>query len=224
MKQFSILICLLFSSLFVLGQEIDDNILETKTYKDRILSFKNYPLKKGQIVFFGNSITFAGKWKTYFPQQNPANRGISGDNTDGMLARIHEVIAAKPSKIFIMAGVNDISLQRDNEVILRQMKLLIRQLQAGSPDTEIYIQSTLPLNNEKLKYSRLKDKEIQIENYNTALKMMCNEMEITYIDIYTHLLEKPLCLDGKFTTDGLHINAEAYAIWAEQIRKYVEQK
>lgn len=186
--------------------------------------FRAKPLKQNPIVFFGNSITEIGKWATYFPNQSVVNRGISGDNTDGMLARIHEVIAAKPSKIFIMAGINDISLQRENDVILRQIRLLIRQILAGSPETKIYIQSILPINAEKLKYSRLKGKEQQIEDCNKQLKLICEEMNITYIDIYTHLLDKPRNLDPKYTMDGLHINQQAYQVWAKVIKDYVEEK
>lgn len=223
MKKTSAFILLLLLPLYIWGQEIDENILENKTYKTRMQSFKDAPLQKGQIVFFGNSITFAGKWDTYFPIQKPANRGISGDNTDGMIARIHEAIAAQPSKIFILAGINDISLQRSNATILRQMKLLLRQLKAGSPDTEIYVQSLLPINDEKLKYSRLKGKEVQIDEYNQALKAMCDEMEVNYIDIHTSLLESPRCLKAEYTDDGLHINEDAYAVWVELIKQYVEQ-
>lgn len=223
MKQVNLLFLLLLTPLLLWGQEIDENILENDTYKARMETFRSHPLRKGQIVFFGNSITFAGKWETYFPKQEPANRGISGDNTDGMLARIQGVIAARPAKIFIMAGVNDISLQRENATILRQVKLLLRQIKAGSPDTEIYVESALPLCDEKLKYSRLKGKEQQIEEYNAGLKALCEEMEITYIDIYTHMLEKPQTLKAEYTTDGLHINKDAYAVWVELIRKYVEQ-
>lgn len=223
MKLLNTLILALFIPLFAMAQEIDENILQNATYLERSKEFKANPLKKGQIVFFGNSITQAGQWDTYFPNQKPANRGISGDNTDGMLSRMHEVIAAQPSKLFLMAGVNDISLQRDNATIIRQMRLLLRQIKAGSPDTQIYLQSALPLNAEKLKYSRLKGKEIQIENYNTLLKNLCNEFGITYVDVYSQLLEKPLTLKTEYTQDGLHINADAYAVWVKLIKKHVEE-
>ena len=33
------------------------------------------------------------------------NRGISGDVTYGILARLDEVLASKPAKIFILAGL-----------------------------------------------------------------------------------------------------------------------
>lgn len=205
-------------------QEIDENILDNNHYNKRLQIFKSNPIKEGQIIFFGNSITEIGKWQSYFPHHPVANRGISGDNTDGMLARIHEVIDAKPSKIFLMAGINDISLQRSNEVILRQVKLLLRQIRAGSPNTQIFVQSLLPINNQKLKYSRLKDKEEQIEEYNIGLKNMCEEMNITYIDVYTHLLTGAQTLNPAYTHDGLHINNEAYGKWVEVLRPYIENK
>lgn len=123
-----------------------------------------------------------------------------------------------------MAGINDISLQRSNEVILRQTKLLLRQIKAGSPDTEIFVQSILPINAQKLKYSRLKDKEQQIEDYNTMLKAMCNEMDITYIDVYSNLLDSPRNLNPKYTQDGLHINNEAYQEWVKILKPYLEEK
>lgn len=223
MKLLNTLVLALFIPLFAMAQEFDENILENATYLERMQEFKKNPLTKGQIVFFGNSITQGGKWDTYFPKQKPANRGISGDNTDGMLSRMHEVIAAQPAKLFLMAGINDISLQRDNATVIRQMRLLLRQVKAGSPDTKIYLQSALPLNAEKLKYSRLKGKEIQIENYNTLLKNLCNEFDITYVDVYSQLLEKPLTLKAEYTQDGLHINAEAYAVWVKLIKEYVEE-
>lgn len=221
MKSIKYIFLLLFIPLFAVGQEIDENILTNTHYLKRMEFFKNNPLKTGEIIFLGNSITEAGKWDIYFPSQKPINRGIGGDNTEGMLARVHEIIAAKPSKLFIMVGVNDISLQRSNEVIIRQVKMLLRQIKAGSPQTKIYVQSALPICDEKLTYKRLKGKEIQIENYNTLLKSLCNEMDILYIDIYSLLLEKPLTLNKKYTSDGLHINDEAYAIWADALRKYV---
>ena len=221
MKYIHALFLLLFISLAIQGQEIDDNILSNRNYKNRMELFRLNPIKEGQIVFFGNSITEIGNWTSYFPNHEVANRGISGDNTDGMIARIHEVVKAKPSKIFVMAGINDISLQISNEVILRQTKLLLRQIKAGSPDTEIFVQSVLPINAQKLKYSRLKDKQQQIEDYNTLLKAMCEEMDITYIDVYSKLLISPQNLNPKYTKDGLHINAEAYQEWVKVLKPYI---
>lgn len=213
----------LLSSICMTGQEIKENILENQTYIDRAAYFKEHPLQQGQIVFLGNSITQAGKWDEYFPIQKPANRGISGDNTEGMLARLDEIIEAKPNKLFIMAGINDISLNRPNKKIMANVKEIIARVKQETPQTAIYIQSVLPINTEIIKYSRLKKKEKQIEKLNKDLRKLAKKENLIFIDIYPSFLVKKRKMDARYTADGLHINEEGYSIWVNQIRNYVEE-
>ncbi|MFV0538373.1 MAG: GDSL-type esterase/lipase family protein [Dysgonomonas sp.] len=217
-----LLMLLLFLSAYVMGQEIHENILENQTYVERSAYFKQNPLKEGQIVFLGNSLTQGGNWSEYFPQQNPVNRGISGDNTLGMLGRLHEIIKAKPSKLFILAGINDISLGRSNDKILNGIKSIIYQVKEGSPNTTIYIQSLLPINKDVCKYQRMKNKEKQIEKLNKEIIKFCKSENITFINLYPHFLSEKRKLDAKYTADGLHLNEAGYTVWSDQIRKYVE--
>ncbi len=217
-----LLTLLLFISAYAMGQEIHENILENQTYVERSAYFKQNPLKEGQVVFLGNSLTQGGKWNEYFPQQNPVNRGISGDNTLGMLGRLHEIIRAKPSKLFILAGVNDISLGRSNDKILNGIKSIIYQVKEGSPNTTIYVQSLLPINKDVCKYQRMMKKEKQIEKLNKEIIKFCKSENITFINLYPHFLSEKRKLDAKYTSDGLHLNEAGYAVWSDQIRKYVE--
>jgi len=206
------------------GQEIHENILENKTYLERMEYFKANPLNEGQIVFLGNSLTQGGQWEVYFPLQNPANRGIAGDNTLGMLGRLHEIIAAKPQKLFIMAGINDISLSRSNDMIMTGIKSMIYQVREGSPNTIIYVQSLLPINNDGNRYKRMLDKEKQIEKLHKELKKFCKKEKIAFIDIYPFFLSEKRKLNAEYTTDGLHLNEKGYTVWANQIREYIESK
>ncbi len=217
-----LLTLLLFISAYTMGQEIHENILENQTYVERSAYFKQNPLKEGQIVFLGNSLTQGGKWNEYFPEQNPANRGISGDNTLGMLGRLHEIIKAKPSKLFILAGINDISLGRSNDKVLNGIKSIIYQVKEGSPNTTIYVQSLLPINKDVCKYKRMMNKEKQIEKLNKEILKFCKSENITFIDLYPHFLSEKRKMDAKYTSDGLHLNEAGYAVWTNQIRKYVE--
>lgn len=221
----TLLLLFLFVSTYIVGQEMEihENILENKTYIDRIAFFVANPLEKGQIVFLGNSLTQGGKWEQYFPNQVPANRGLAGDNTLGMLGRLHEVIEAKPSKVFLLAGINDISLSRPTDKIMTNIKAIIYQLQEGSPNTKIYVQSLLPINNDAKRYKRLIGKEKQVKKLNRQLKQFCEKEGITFLDIYPVFLFGKDKLDAKYTTDGLHLNDSGYALWVEQIRKYVEE-
>lgn len=206
----------------IMGQEIIENILENQMYMQRKETFRENPLTKGQIVFLGNSLTHGGSWDKYFPDQKPANRGISGDNTLGMLGRLHEIIDARPTKIFLLAGINDISLGRSNDKIMTGIKSMIYQIKAGSPETEIYVQSLLPINNSFGIYSRLEKKEKQIEKLNKELKKFCEKEKITFINLYPHFLESKRTLNAKYTMDGLHLNDDGYAIWVKQLETYIK--
>lgn len=214
---------LLFVSMCLTAQEIEENILENKTYMERMAFFRANPLQKGQVIFLGNSLTQGGKWDVYFPVQKPVNRGISGDNTLGMLGRLHEIIDSRPSKLFLLAGINDISLNRTNDKIMTGIKSIIYQVKAGSPGTKIYVQSLLPINNSPNRYKRMLDKEKQIEELNKELQEFCDKENILFINIYPAFLGGERLLDARYTTDGLHLNDDGYGVWTDQIRKYVEE-
>lgn len=216
-------VLLLLSSIYMMSQEIKENIMESQTYIDRIAIFKEHPLVEGQIVFLGNSITQAGKWGEYFPVQKPANRGIAGDNTEGMLARLDEIIEAKPQKLFIMAGINDISLSRSNKKIMTNMKEMIARIKKATPNTKIYLQSVMPINTDFKRYSRLNKKEKQIEKLNKDLSKLSKKENLIFINTYPSFLIKKRQLNPKYTCDGLHLNDEGYSIWINQIRNFVEE-
>lgn len=216
---FLIFISILYSC--VSTKEIKEDF-RTETYKNRTSYFAENPLKTGQIIFFGNSITQAGEWQDYFPGLDVVNRGISGDNTEGMLARIDEIIAAKPEKFFIMAGINDVSLSRPNRTILRNYSAIIDRIKKNSPDTEIYIQSILPVNNDFRQYKRLAEKEKRITELNSLLHLLAHSEDVTYINLFPFFADAEGKLRKEFTGDGLHLTPEAYRLWANVIHRFME--
>ena len=57
----------------------------------------------------GNSITAGGgNWSLRLDYPNIKNRGIGGDTTDGVLARLDEVIYFQPEAVFLLIGINDL--------------------------------------------------------------------------------------------------------------------
>ena len=70
-------------------------------YRKVIKEFKSNPLNYGDIVFLGNSITQGGKnWSEKLDYPNIRNRGIGGDVTDGVLARLDEINYFRPKAVF----------------------------------------------------------------------------------------------------------------------------
>ncbi|MFR9166107.1 MAG: GDSL-type esterase/lipase family protein [Dysgonomonas sp.] len=213
------ILCIFF--IPVMGQ--DKKLYETDTYFQRMAYFKDHPLEKGQIVFLGNSLTQGGKWNDYFPDKNVANRGISGDNTDGMLSRLDEIIESEPEKLFFLGGINDVSQNADNKAILHNIKTVIERVKAGSPNTIIFVQSPLPVNNSFGRYHRLINKEGQIEKLVKEIAKLCRKEDVRFIDLYPSFLIEKRLLNPDFTTDGLHLNEKGYTVWVSVIRPFVEE-
>ena len=95
---------------FYLDQKIPNQTSDQKQYYNKRCSdFNESPIGFDKIVFLGDSITEAGEdWNKYFNTQNIVNRGISGDTTEGVLARLSEICYYKPLAVFLLIGINDI--------------------------------------------------------------------------------------------------------------------
>ena len=107
--------------------------------------FESMPNTEGEILFVGNSITAGGEWSELFNNPNVKNRGISGDVTEGVLFRLEEITDSKPSKIFLMIGVNDLSLGISIDSILTNYETILTKILDETPSTKIFIQSILPV-------------------------------------------------------------------------------
>lgn len=185
--------------------------------------FKAEGLEHYRIVFLGNSLTQGGKWSSWFPAQRPVNRGISGDNTEGVLARLDEITISKPAKIFLMIGINDISQNYNNDYLCKNFEKIVQRIRTESPGTTVYIQSLLPVNNSFGRYIRLVNKEKQIKSLNQSLKKFCSKENIQYVNLYPLFVQKKHTLNPAYTSDGLHLNEAGYEVWANAIRSYIEE-
>jgi len=78
-------------------------------YLRRLRIFERNPVRQGDVVFLADSITQTGKWEDFFPDSPTRNRGIAGDTTRRVLARVPEVARGHPAKVFVLIGTNDVS-------------------------------------------------------------------------------------------------------------------
>ena len=181
--------------------------------------FRSYPDSSTDIIFLGNSITAGVDWMELLGNTHVRNRGISGDITYGVLERLHEVIEGKPSKVFILIGINDISRNIPDSLIVDNYRKMICRIKKGSPGTKIYVQTLMPVNNEFSNFKNHYNKDEHIHYVNNEFKKLAREENITLIDLYPHFLNPDKKLDKKYTIDGLHLNAEGYRLWAEILKK-----
>ena len=182
-------------------------------YWVRMEKFKKETNFQGKTVFLGNSITEGGNWKKLLKDSTVINRGISGDNTFGVIARIEEIIKLKPSKIFILIGTNDLSKSIPDEVVIENIFAIVSKIKAGSPKTKIFVQSILPVNETVEKFPQQFNNANHILTINDQLSRYAERLRYTYIDLYSKFLDDQGKLKASYTFDGLHLNAAGYQHW-----------
>lgn len=180
--------------------------------------FEVLPKDSATIVFLGNSLTAYCEWAELLKQPNIRNRGIPGDYSSGVLERLPTITAMQPKQIFLMIGVNDL-LFRTPAAILEYYTQIVDQIKAESPQTRIFLQSVLPVNND-VRDTRVQNSSIRI--LNEGIAKIAQEQLITFIDLYPLFLDKNGNLDAKYTQDGIHINGEAYLVWKKAIEPFIE--
>lgn len=216
MKSVLVLICCCFVfTIKLFSQTTYDTTFYTTYYGQKLTLFKLTPNTKNGIIFLGDSITDIGEWAEMFKNKNVKNRGISSDNTFGVLARLEEVVSSKPAKIFIMIGINDISKSTPDSVILNNYIKIIKRIKLASPNTKVIVQSILPTNNNFTEFKRHQNKTEHILFINGGLEKYCLENKLVYVDLYHSFLDDKNKLDKKYTNDGLHINGFGYMKWKE---------
>jgi lysophospholipase L1-like esterase len=199
-----------------------DSSFHNYLYDNRTAYFKQLPVVKKSILFFGDSITQWGDWAEFLGFRRVLNRGIAGDNTFGLAARVDEVIRHRPEKLFILAGTNDINLKIPVAYIIRNYRKIIGEVRRQSPDTKIFVQSVFPVNDELIGRQYYKGTNEEIRVLNGALQEMAVSQKVDYVNVYDHLLDGAGAgLDAKFTYDGLHLSGLGYQAW---VRVLLEKK
>jgi lysophospholipase L1-like esterase len=183
--------------------------------------FEQMPNSESEIIFIGDSLTDQGEWSELLGKADIRNRGISGDTTDGVLNRLDEITASQPQKLFLMIGANDLwNEKKPANKIAQNYRLILEQIQQQTPETQVFIQSLLPMNT--IDYS-IKVNNSDIIAVNRHLQDLASEFSYTYIDLHQHFTNDQKQLDPVYTIDGVHLNGKGYLNWAKTVSPYVNQ-
>ncbi len=191
-------------------------------YYQRASLFEILPTSKEDIIFLGNSITNGGEWVELLNDQRVKNRGISGDVCTGILDRLDPIVAGEPSKIFLLIGINDLGRGASPDSIVFKTEQIINKIQLESPNSSIYIQSILPVNESFGMFKGHTGQKDNIKPLNGRLKCLANKKGVRFIDLYSHFVTPGTNnLDPKYTNDGLHLLGEGYIKWTEIVKPYI---
>ncbi|MEI9920593.1 MAG: GDSL-type esterase/lipase family protein [Bacteroidota bacterium] len=215
-----LLLLLLLISLELQAQQSWDTIpVLPQHYQEKLADFRQQKVTTGHILFLGNSITEAGDYKKLLGDTTVINRGIGGDITFGIINRIDEVTRFKPSKLFLMIGVNDLSKNIPENVVLQNIFAIVNLIHAGSPKTIVYVESILPVNPTVKDFPKGYDVDDRAVLINRELANMQKRVKYTFVDLHDKFSDVGGLLDPRYTTDGLHLNSAGYQHWLKILKE-----
>lgn len=189
-------------------------------YRNQVEKFQKEQISSAGVIFLGNSIVESGAWKRLLKDSSVVNRGISGDNTFGVLQRLQEITRHKPAKLFLLIGINDLSKDIPIAVILQNIFSIAAQVHGQSPKTQLYIHSLLPVNPAVKDFDPRFSKNESIEEINRQLNKYGDALNYTFLNIHSHFLDDRLLIENRFTVDGLHLNEAGYVHWIEYLKEH----
>lgn len=152
---------------------------------------------------------------------NIVNKGINGDTTSGILSRSYEdVLKEKPDYVLIMAGTNDLLMNRSLSLIEDNIKLLIKEAKDNGIIPILALQPPIIASLAKIYW----DSEIDYENVNLNLSKYINyfktylkDNNIHFIDFYNKFLSANNITN--LFSDGIHPNVEGHKLMFNTISK-----
>lgn len=171
------------------------------------------------VVFIGNSITYGGEFDKAFPTIKICNLGYPSDDLEGMRERASQIRALHPKKVFLMGGLNGLS-QKSLDFFRIQYEDLVQELRIACPEAQLYLQSILPVNEEL--FGQPLSPNQKIVQANEIIKNIAIANNSAYIDLNT-LYQKNGKLNEDYSSDGIHLNADAYQLWYDAIRNIIEK-
>ena len=182
---------------------------DMSTYVLRVTQFGVMPPLNGGVAFVGDSLTDWMRWNELFPDVKSRNFGIAGDTTVGLKARINQVVAAKPAKVILEIGTNDVEFARlTPDGIVANIEDCVTALQTGVPGVKVVVESLLP------RQPQFDDK---VRAVNALLKASAEKRGLAYIDLYSAFVVNGR-LDPSVTPDDIHLSGQGYLRWRDLIR------
>lgn len=194
-------------------------------YRDANTQMTASEKSEQRVVFLGDSITDAWsnpKYGGFFPGKPYVNRGISGQTTPQMLVRFRpDVIALQPRAVVILAGTNDISGNTGPMTIgaIEDNLASITEL-ANQHGINVVLASVLPVSDyghngkgEPITQTTRRS-PAEILELNAWTKRYAADNGHTYLDYFPKMVDENGMLKKELSEDGLHPNAQGYAIMA----------
>jgi len=182
--------------------------------------FAALPTTENSYVFWGDTRMEEANWEELLENSKIKNRGNAGESMQEFVKNLPAIIKAKPAKLFLLIGYQDLLEGRKPDEIQKSYGELLLILKKELPKTAIYVHSIPPIAPDLHKAITNND---QILITNGKLKDLVQKQEVFYIDLWSALATENNILDPKYTNDGYHLNAAGYIRWKALLEQYSKE-
>lgn len=165
------------------------------------------------IAFIGDSLTDGYDVEYYYPEYKVENRGIGGDTTYGLLARLDvSVYQLKPKVIVMLIGANNF------DTMLDDYEQIIIGIKENLPETKLVICSLTSMSGEWGKNNH------KAAFNNVKVRAYAEKHGCPYVDLFTALLNfETNEIYDHYTTDGGHLTAAGYEVFTSCVKPVVDE-
>lgn len=182
-------------------------------------------------LFVGDSITTG--IKLYDIMSNTEVIASTGINLDTVLHKelietdsgetltvLDAMSKEKPNKIYIMLGANGVAFFSP-EKTAELYGTFLDAVKAQHPDAIIYVQSILPINEEKFHKKYSGDiTNAKIDQTNAEIQKVTAERNLYYLNVAEAFKDETGGLPTDSTPDGLHFGSEQYIKWFDYLKTH----
>lgn len=167
-----------------------------------------------EVAFLGDSLTDGYDLAKYYPQYVTANRGIGGDTSFDLEARLQtSVYDLKPQVVVMLIGANN------PDSILDNYEAILMGLRDNLPNTKVVLLSMTAMGGEVWG-----SRNQQAAYNNVSIKLLAEKYGFTFVDLFTPLYDVSIgeVYEG-YTTDGGHFTDVGYTVVTELITPVLEE-
>ena len=187
---------------------------------------------KIDVYFLGDSITrrwgasdrqyadLLRNWNENFKGWNAADFGWGADKTQNMLWRLQqgELDGVNPKVIVLLAGTNNIgnaSPADDSDAraaeTVRGVAAVLNELRTRAPKATIVLMGITP-RNDNIQVMPI------VDAANRGIARLADGHRVRYLNINAQLADARGVLLPGMTSDGLHLTAQGYQLWADALK------
>jgi lysophospholipase L1-like esterase len=168
------------------------------------------------VLMLGDSLIEWGDWDTLLPDYHILNRGVAGEEVEGLSVRLaaETTDAEAVDFILIMAGTNNLLMGNlFFPAIFSTMLIRLKQL---CPQSTVIVNGILPMDTTGLNTTT-------INKVNRELEQIAADTDCCFLDLDASYSAHCLPITKPcFMNDGVHLSTRGYQVWARAINEFLQ--